>query len=81
VILLPWSLFGCAQDYALEATPVDVNPGDVVECGFTEVEGTDFSSYDCNPVFTTTDEPTTDDQCPLFRVPLTIMGCCSSKYI
>ena len=61
MILLPWSLFGCAQDYALEATPVDVNPGDVVECGFTEVEGTDFSSYDCNPVFTTTDEPWAED--------------------
>ena len=32
----------------------DVNPGDVTECPFTEIDGTGFQSYDCNPVFTNT---------------------------
>lgn len=47
---------GCAPDYEVVPKPVDVNPGDVTECGFTRVEGTAFYAYDCNPVFDTTGE-------------------------
>ena len=46
----------CASDYELTGERPDVNPGDVTECGFTQIDGTDFQSYDCNPVFTNTDE-------------------------
>ena len=46
----------CASDYELTGDRPDVNPGDVTECGFTQFDGTDFQSYDCNPVFTNTDE-------------------------
>lgn len=54
-LLLPLALGGCEQEYNL-AQPVDVNPGDVTECGFTRVDDTAFYRYDCNPVFTATDE-------------------------
>ncbi|MSP57182.1 MAG: hypothetical protein EXR69_16530, partial [Myxococcales bacterium] len=51
----------CQPDYALNAGPPDVNPADITECAFTQlVDGdgvaTNFWSYDCNPVFTTTGE-------------------------
>lgn len=42
---------GCEQDYNLAPQPVDVDPGDITECGFTPIAGTRFSRYDCNPVF------------------------------
>jgi hypothetical protein len=48
-------LAGCVSDYEVHA-PVDVDPADVTDCGFTQVEETDFYRYDCNPVFTTTGE-------------------------
>ena len=35
--------------------PVDIDPGQVAECGFTPISGTRFSQYDCNPVFTGAD--------------------------
>lgn len=46
----------CSSDYELTGERPDVNPGDVTECPFTEIDGTGFQSYDCNPVFTNTDE-------------------------
>lgn len=49
-------LAACEQEYEIIAGPIDVDPGDVTDCPFTRVEGTDFYSYDCNPVFTTTGE-------------------------
>ena len=48
-------LAACTSDYQVHA-PVDVDPASVTDCGFTQVEGTDFYRYDCNPVFTTTGE-------------------------
>jgi hypothetical protein len=53
-LLLP--LTACAQDYVLKGAAVNVDPEDITECGFTRVETTAFYRYDCNPVFTTTDE-------------------------
>lgn len=55
--LLVLALGGCQNDYDILPGPVDVDPGDVTECGFTPISGTRMSSYDCNPVFTTTGEP------------------------
>lgn len=52
--LLPL-LLACSE-YELVGGPVDVDPGEVTECGFTWIEGTSWYRYDCNPVFTTTDE-------------------------
>jgi hypothetical protein len=48
----------CSVDYELTGDRPDVNPGDVTECPFSEVEGTELNlfSYDCNPVFTSTNE-------------------------
>lgn len=48
-------IFGCVSDYEVHK-PIDVDPADVTDCGFTRVEETDFYRYDCNPVFTTTGE-------------------------
>ncbi len=59
VALLPL-LLGCEQDYEVVPKPVDVNPGDITECGFTRVEDTAFYRYDCNPVFSTTGEDWAD---------------------
>lgn len=53
-------LAGCDQDYEVVPKPVDVNPGDITECGFTRVEDTAFYRYDCNPVFSTTGETWAD---------------------
>jgi hypothetical protein len=50
------ALAACKQDFELIGEPPDVDPGDVTECGFTRIEGTDFSRYDCNPVFESTGE-------------------------
>lgn len=53
MLLLLWS---CTQDYEL-VEPVDVDPGEVTDCDFTQVaDATDFYAYDCNPVFTTSGE-------------------------
>ena len=49
-------LTACSVDYELTGERPDVNPGDVTECPFTQIEGTDFQSYDCNPVFSNTNE-------------------------
>ena len=49
-------LTACSVDYELSGDRPDVNPGDVTECPFTQLEGTDLFEYDCNPVFTSTDE-------------------------
>ena len=46
----------CASDYEINAEPVDVDPGEVTECGFTRVDDTFFYEYDCNPVFSTSGE-------------------------
>ena len=45
------ALLACQSDYDISGEPPDVDPGDVTECGFTPVSGTVISSYDCNPVF------------------------------
>ncbi|GDX79142.1 hypothetical protein LBMAG42_09530 [Deltaproteobacteria bacterium] len=57
ILPLLWlSALACEQDYQVVATPPDVDPADVTECGFTRVENTAFYRYDCNPVFTSTEE-------------------------
>lgn len=50
------ALVGCTQEYEISAGPVDVNPEDILDCGFTPISGTQLSVYDCNPVFSGTDE-------------------------
>ncbi|MEZ4321660.1 MAG: hypothetical protein R3F61_29570 [Myxococcota bacterium] len=47
---------GCSQDYEIVAQPPEVDPWAVTGCGFTDIEGTPVSEYDCNPVFTGTEE-------------------------
>ena len=52
---------GCGSDYDIKAEPVDVDPGAVTECDFSQVvdesgSPTDFYRYDCNPVFSSTGE-------------------------
>lgn len=60
-ILVALALTSCVQEFAITPTgPVNVHPGEVTECGFTPIEGTPMSRYDCNPVFSTTDEPWAD---------------------
>jgi hypothetical protein len=49
-------LLGCPSDYEVIPEPPDVAPGEVTDCGFTRIEGTDFYGYDCNPVFTSSGE-------------------------
>lgn len=49
-------LAGCGQEYDVLSQPPSVNPEDVTDCPFSGVEGTRFQRYDCNPVFTNTDE-------------------------
>ncbi len=44
-------LAGCGQEYQVVQGPVDINPGDIAECGFSPISGTRLSVYDCNPVF------------------------------
>jgi hypothetical protein len=45
------------SDFDLAVAPVDVDPDEVTECGFTPVpEMPELRRYDCNPVFTTTGE-------------------------
>ncbi len=56
LLLLALVAPGCQQEYEINPEPVDVDPGDVTDCGFTRVEDTSFYAYDCNPVFTTTGE-------------------------
>ncbi len=46
----------CSQDYEFIAERPDVDPGEVTACPFSPVPDTRFSSYDCNPVFSGTDE-------------------------
>jgi hypothetical protein len=54
--LLPLLLVACASETELISQPPNVHPGEVTECDFSQVEETDFWSYDCNPVFSSTDE-------------------------
>ncbi|MEQ1564584.1 MAG: hypothetical protein ABMA64_03015 [Myxococcota bacterium] len=49
-------LGGCGQEYDVLTKPPAVDPADVTECPFSPVEGTRFRRYDCNPVFSGTDE-------------------------
>lgn len=49
-------LAGCEQDYTVHAQPIDVDPGQVTDCGFTQVDSSDYYRYDCNPVFSSTGE-------------------------
>lgn len=44
-------LGACASDYELTGEPPEVDPGDVTDCPFTPISGTQLSAYDCNPVF------------------------------
>lgn len=48
-------LVACSEQGLVPQRP-DVHPGLVSECPFSAIDGTDFSVYDCNPVFTTTGE-------------------------
>jgi hypothetical protein len=56
VSILVLALMGCASDYELKGKQPDVDPGDVTDCSFTALSGTQLSTYDCNPVFTNTGE-------------------------
>jgi hypothetical protein len=58
---LAWVLLlgACRPEYGLVSN-VDVDPAEVLPCGFTPVPDTDLRAYDCNPVFTGTDESWTD---------------------
>ncbi|TVQ91070.1 MAG: hypothetical protein EA397_11280 [Deltaproteobacteria bacterium] len=47
---------GCQQEYGLTGQAPNVHPDDVTDCGFTPISGTKLSRYDCNPVFSGTDE-------------------------
>lgn len=55
-LLLPLLVVASCSDYDLVPGPVDVDPGTITDCGFTRVGTTAYYRYDCNPVFTTTDE-------------------------
>ncbi len=55
-LILALVLTGCPSDYEVIPAPPDVDPGEVTECDFSRVLDTDFYSYDCNPVFTTSGE-------------------------
>jgi hypothetical protein len=46
----------CDSDYRLTGARPDVDPADVTQCPFIPIEGTRLSQYECNPVFTNTDE-------------------------
>lgn len=50
------AMVACNQEYEVLSGPVEVDPADVTECPFTPIGGTRFQRYDCNPVFTGTDE-------------------------
>ncbi len=58
-LLLLGLLAACRPEYQI-VQPVDVDPDQVLPCGFTPVDGTPLRAYDCNPVFTGTDEPWTN---------------------
>lgn len=53
--VLPLAI-ACGQEFRISPGALDVDPESITECGFSQVGKTDFYSYDCNPVFTTTDE-------------------------
>lgn len=55
LLFVPIGLAACGQDYDL-AAPVDVDPASVTACPFTPIPGTRFKRYDCNPVFTGSNE-------------------------
>ncbi len=46
---------GCQRQFSIYTpppdAPVNVDPSEVTECGFTRVDATSFYTYDCNPVF------------------------------
>jgi hypothetical protein len=46
----------CGQEYDVLSHPPAVDPEDVTECPFSPIPGTRFQRYDCNPVFTSSDE-------------------------
>lgn len=50
------ALASCGQEYDVIQGPVNIDPGEVAECGFSPISGTKFSVYDCNPVFSGTGE-------------------------
>jgi hypothetical protein len=48
---------GCGKEYDIIAIAPEVDPGDYMDCPFSELdEVAAISVYDCNPVFDTTDE-------------------------
>lgn len=50
------ALASCGTEYEVVQGPVDVDPGDIAECGFSPISNTKLSVYDCNPVFAGSDE-------------------------
>ena len=50
---------GCGQDYDVSGA-LEVDPADVTECAFVPIVGTQFQRYDCNPVFSSSDEAWVD---------------------
>jgi len=54
-------VLGCRPEYQV-VSPVEVDPAEVLPCEFTPLDEAPWvSRYDCNPVFSTTDEPWVDD--------------------
>ncbi|MBX2803684.1 MAG: hypothetical protein KTR31_38765 [Myxococcales bacterium] len=51
---------GCVSENEVR-DDFEVDPVDILPCGFTPISGTHWSIYDCNPVFTGTDEPWVED--------------------
>jgi len=46
----------CDSETGLRASRPDIDPGEVTQCPFVPIEATKLSQYQCNPVFTNTDE-------------------------
>ena len=61
VLTLALVFTACEQEYEIVNEPVDVDPAEVTECDFTQVESSDFFAYDCNPVFQGTGEAWSGD--------------------
>ncbi len=59
-LLLLLAAVACTPDYAVNPQDPDVDPGQVMDCDFSPIPGTQLSEYDCNPVFSTTGEPWSD---------------------
>jgi len=56
MLFLTLAHLSCHSDYEIIARKPDVDPADVTNCGFEPIPSTKMSRFQCNPVFTQTDE-------------------------